>query len=711
MRQRPQPPPHEPRRSTSSTTAARRRAMCALVAGFVAAAGAQAAAPAAKPHPFNVRDLVAFDRLSDPRVSPDNRWVAFTVSALDLDANRRRTDLWLVGVDGSGLRRLTTHEASDTSPRWSPDGRSLWFLSTRSGASQVWKLAIDGGEPQAVTKLPLDVGAFALSRDGALLAVALEVFPDCADVDCTRARLDADEKRPASGRLYESLPFRHWDTWSDGRRSHLFVLPAAGGTPVDIMKGMQAHAPTKPFGGDEEFTFTPDGKSIVFTAKDVGREEMWSTNNDLWLAPVDGSKPPRKLTDNPANDTTPLFAPDGRTLAYLAMARPGYEADRLRLVLRDGTTGAPRILTESWDRSVSSFVWSADGRELYVAAEQLGQGPIFAIDAVTGAVRTLVDQGRAHSPQPAGSRIVYGLEHLTSPVELYAVPTGGGTPQKLTDMNRERLASVRMGVAEQFHFSGWNNETVYGYLVKPADFDAKNKKKYPVAFLVHGGPQGSMANDFHYRWNPQTYAGAGYAVVVIDFHGSTGYGQAFCDAIRGDWGGKPLEDLQKGLEFALRQYPFLDGDRVAALGASYGGFMINWIAGAWPDRFRCLVSHDGNLDERAAYYMTEELWFPEWDHLGTPWDNPDGYAKHNPQDLVSRWQTPILVVHGGRDFRVVETMGMSTFTAAQRRGIPSKFLHFPDENHWVLKPHNSILWHDTVIGWLDEWTKPAKKKK
>ena len=698
-----------PRRRSVSRAVSRPQTLGVIaVLDIGAAVQTTAAAAASKTHPFNVRDLVAFDRLSDPRVSPDNRWVAFTLSAVDLDANRRRTDLWLVGTDGAGLRRLTTHEAADTSPRWSPDGRALYFLSTRSGSSQVWKLAMDGGEPQPVTTLPLDVGAFALSHDGALVAVALDVFPDCADLDCTTARLAEIAKRPASGRLYDALPFRHWDTWSDGRRSHLFVLPTSGGTPIDIMKGMQAHAPTKPFGGDEEFTFTPDAKSVVFTAKNVGREEMWSTNNDLWLAPVDGRQPPRRLTDNPANDTTPRFSPDGRTLAYLAMARPGYEADQLRLVLRAGTTGAARVLTENWDRSVSSFTWSADGRELYVAAEQLGQGPVFAIDAATGAVRTLVDQGRAQAPQAAGSRVVYGLEHLNSPVELYAVPAAGGTPQKLTDLNRDRLAAVRMGVAEQFHFDGWNDETVYGYLVKPVDFDAK--KKYPVAFLVHGGPQGSMANDFHYRWNPQTYAGAGYAVIVIDFHGSTGYGQAFCDAIRGDWGGKPLVDLQRGLEYALQQYPFLDGDRVAALGASYGGFMINWIAGAWPDRFRCLVSHDGNLDERAAYYMTEELWFPEWDHMGTPWNNPEGYAKHNPQDLVSRWKTPILVVHGARDFRVVETMGMSTFTTAQRLGIPSKFLYFPDENHWVLKPHNSILWHDTVLAWLDEWTKPAKKK-
>jgi len=668
------------------------------------------AADKSESHPFGVRDLVAFDRISDPRVSPDGRWVAFSVSALDLGANRRRSDLWLVGVDGTGLRRLTSHEASDTSPRWMPDGKSLCFLSSRSGSSQVWSLALDGGEAQPVTKLPLDVGGFALSRDGALLAVSLEVFVDCSDLECTQERLAAQEKSQASGRLYDNLLFRHWDTWSDGRRSHLFVVPSRGsGKPVDVMKKMDAHAPSRPFGGDEEFVFTPDGRGVVFTAKDAGREEAWSTNYDLWLASVDGNSPPRKLTTNLATDTTPLFSPDGKTLAYLAMARPGYEADRLRLMLRTGVDGSERVLAESWDRSIGSFVWSADGRELFVSAEHLGQEPLFALDATTGAVRTLVEQGTVRSPQTAGDRIVYGLDHLQSPVELHAISARGGTPLRLTDMNHDRLAAVRMGAPEQFTFEGANGETVHAYLVKPVDFDAK--KKYPVAFLIHGGPQGSMANDFHYRWNPQAYAGAGYAAIMVDFHGSTGYGQAFCDAIRGDWGGKPLEDLQKGLAAALQKYSFLDGDKVAALGASYGGFMINWIAGAWPDRFRCLVSHDGNLDERGAYFMTEELWFPEWDHLGTPWENPASYEKHNPLALVQQWQTPILVIHGGKDYRVVETEGMATFTAAQRRGIPSKFLHFPDENHWVLKPHNSILWHDTVLAWLDEWTKGKSKKK
>ncbi len=694
--------PHRASRPAPGSSHPSRRAQ-ALAAWLLASLGPGAVA-AADTHPFGVRDLVAFDRVSDPQVSPDARWVAFSVSSLDLDANKRRGDLWLVGVTGTGLRRLTTHEASDSSPRWSPDGKSLLFLSSRTGSSQVWRVPVDGGEAQAVTKLPLDVGSFAVSPDGKLLAVSLEVFLDCADLECTKKRLDAVEARKATGRLYERLLFRHWDTWSDGRRSHLFVVPAAGGTPVDVMRNMDAHAPSQPFGGSEEFVFTPDGHSLVFTAKDVGAEEAWSTNFDLFLAAVDGKAAPQKLTNSPATDTTPLFSPDGKTIAYLAMARAGYEADRYRIVLRAWPGGQDRVLTESWDRSPSSFVWSADGREIYVAADDLGQSALFAVNARSGQVRGIVKQGTVRSPQAAGKNIVYGLDHLRAPVELYAVRAEGGAARALTALNATRLAAVRVGEPEQWSFAGWNGETVHAYLVKPVDFDPA--QKYPVAFLIHGGPQGSFSNNFHYRWNPQVYAGAGYAAVMVDFHGSTGYGQAFSDAIRGDWGGKPLEDLQKGLESALQKYPFLDGERVAALGASYGGWMINWIAGMWPERFRCLVSHDGNLDERAAYFMTEELWFPEWDHLGTPWENPAGYDKHNPNNLVERWRTPILVVHGAKDYRVVDTEGLATFTAAQRRGIPSKLLYFPDENHWVLKPHNSILWHDTVLAWLDEWTKP-----
>jgi len=328
---------------------------------------------------------------------------------------------------------------------------------------------------------------------------------------------------------------------------------------------------------------------------------------------------------------------------------------------------------------------------------------LFAIDVKDGRVHTVVKEGTISSPGVAGEKIVYGLDNLQSPVELYSVRPDGGDVRKITKINSGKIAAVRMGEYEQFSFKGWNDETVYCYIVKPVDFELS--KKYPVAFLVHGGPQGSFGNHFHYRWNPQAYAGAGYAAVMVDFHGSVGYGQNFTDSIRDDWGGKPLEDLRKGLAAALQRYPWMDSDKVAALGASFGGYMINWIAGKWPNRFLCLVNHDGTLDERMGYFDTDELWFPEWDHLGTPWDNPDSYEKHNPSNYVKNWKTPMLVIHGALDFRVADTQGLSTFNALQRLGIESKLLYFPDENHWVLKPANCILWHETVLGWLNRWLK------
>lgn len=655
-------------------------------------------------HPFSIRDMLAMERISEAQVSPDGQNIVFTLRKTDLEANRGRTDLWLVDVDGKNLRQLTTHPAGDYNPQWSRDGASVFFLSTRSGSSQVWKISLRGGEAVQVTDLPLDANNLLVSPYSPHLAFTLDVFVDLKSIDKTKERLEEISRRKASGVIYDRLFFRHWDTWKDGRRSHLFVMPLKEGAPVDVMADMDADAPSKPFGGIEEIAFTPNGMGIVFTARDAGREEAWSTDFDLYYASLDGAQAPKCLTEtNQAWDTQPVFSPDGRTMAYLAMVRPRFEADRYRIVLHDWASGSKRVLTETWDRSPSSLCWSSDNKTIYATADNIGQSSLFAIDVQSGAVKTIVQEGTVSSPNLAGARIVYALDHLKAAAELWSVFPDGSDPRPVTQINAAKLAQARMGDFEQFSFKGWNNETVYGYIVKPVDFDPA--KKYPVAFLIHGGPQGSFGNHFHYRWNPQAYTGAGYGAVMVDFHGSTGYGQAFTDAIRGDWGGKPLVDLQKGLAAALAKYPWMDGKRVGALGASYGGYMINWIAGNWPDGFKCLVSHDGNLDERLAYFDTEELWFPEWEHLGTPWENPGSYEKHNPVNFVKNWKTPILVVHGGQDFRVVETQGMSTFTAAQRKGIPSKFLYFPDENHWVLKPANSILWHDTVIAWLDQWLK------
>jgi len=417
---------------------------------------------------------------------------------------------------------------------------------------------------------------------------------------------------------------------------------------------------------------------------------------------LDASGQPRRLTTNPAADSSPRFSPDGKTLAWLAQRRPGDESDRWYVMVRGWPGGAERTLAERWDRSASSLAFTPDGRELVVTADDVGEQPVFLVDLARGDAHKLVASGVMKDAVAAGGSVVFTRETLKKPAEVWTVRRDGGGLTPLTHANDARVAATAMGEPAPFEFAGARGDVVHGWIVKPAGMEPG--RRYPVALLIHGGPQGSFNDEFHYRWNPQTYAGAGFAVVTVDFHGSTGYGQAFTDAIKGDWGGKPLEDLQRGLAAAIARSPFMDGDRVCALGASYGGFMINWIAGAWADRFRCLVAHDGNLDERFAYFATEELWFPEHDHEGTPWDNPAGYEKHNPLSLVQRWKTPTLVVHGGQDFRVVDTEGIATFTALQRRGIPSKLLYFPDESHWVLKPANSILWHDTVLDWLRQWT-------
>ncbi|MCU0302910.1 MAG: S9 family peptidase [Thermoanaerobaculales bacterium] len=677
-----------------------------LVASAVASCALTAVA---ERHPFTVQDLVAMERIADPRPSPDGRLVAFAVTTMDLEANRGSSRLWIAATEGGSVRRLTSATGSDTSPRWADDER-LYFLSTRSGSSQVWRISISGGEAERVTDLPLDVEAFSVGPGARALYLGLKVFPDCGEpLHCTVERLAAEAARVSSGRVYDRIFVRHWDSWKDGRRNHLFRLaldetgmPAGG--PVDLMPGVDADCPTVPWGGADDWTVSPDDSHVVFTAKVVeGAEEAWSTDFDLWVVPTDGSAAPSRLTvDNRAWDAAPAFSPDGTRLAYLAMARPGYEADRFRVVVMDWPGGEARILTEGWDRSPRGLVWSADGASLYTSADNVGNHSIFRIAAADGRVEAVLTRHTNSSPQPLpDGRLLFARDSLVSPVELFVRPAEGGEPSQITDLNGRRLAEIEFGAYRQFSFTGAHGDEVFGYFIEPVGRDPG--RTYPLAFLIHGGPQGTFDDHFHYRWNPQIYAGHGYAVATVDFHGSTGYGQAFTDAINGDWGGAPYEDLMKGLDDVLRRHRWIDPERVAAAGASYGGYMVNWIQGK-TDRFAALVCHDGNLDETMAYFDTEELWFPEWEHGGTPWENPEGYAEHSPIRLVGSWRTPQLVVHGALDYRVVDTQGLATFNALQRRGVPSRLLYFPDENHWVLKPANSIQWHEEVLGWMDRWT-------
>jgi dipeptidyl aminopeptidase/acylaminoacyl peptidase len=677
---------------------------------ITAALAALPLAGAAAPHGLTAADLVSFARVSEPALSPDGRRLAYTMRETDLAADRGRTDLWMVELEGDASpRRLTGSEENDGAAEWAADGSGVFFLSSRGGSQQVWFLPAEGGEAMQVTRLPLEVASFRASPRGGRLALAMAVFPDCRDLECTKKRLEERQAAKRHGRAFDRLFVRHWDAWEDGRVSKLFVVALdpdgrARGEPLPLTASLDADVPSKPLGGRADYAWSPDGEALVFAARLRGRIEPTSTNFDVWRVRADGKSPPVNLTpDNPAWDAQPAYSPDGRMLAHLAMDRPGFEADRFRLVVRDAATGAIRFTTRDWDRSIASFRFSGDGRLIYAAADDLGQRPLFAIEAGGGGEpRKLTGPGHVADFDAAGDRLVYAQQSLSAPADLY-LKEGDAPARALTQANRARLAEVRFGEYEQFRFDGAGGDPVYGYVMKPWNFTAG--QRYPVAFVVHGGPQSSFANTWSYRWNPQVFAGAGYGVVFIDFHGSTGYGQSFTDSISGDWGGKPLEDLQKGLAAALERYPWLDGNHACALGGSYGGYMANWIAGNWPDGFRCLVNHAGLFDNRSMYYTTEELWFPEWDHGGPYYASPETHEKSNPANFVTAWKTPMLVLHGALDFRVPESQGLATFTALQRRGIESRFVYFPDENHWILKPANSLQWHEEVLGWLDRHLK------
>jgi dipeptidyl aminopeptidase/acylaminoacyl peptidase len=466
------------------------------------------------------------------------------------------------------------------------------------------------------------------------------------------------------------------------------------------------HVPHKPFGGEEDYAFSPDGSRIVFSARLADRVEPWSTNFDLYEVPADGSAEPRNLTaDNPAWDAQPVFLASG-DLAWLAMARPGFEADRFVVKIRSARDGAVRALTQDWDRSVGTLLASDDGKRLLAIADNIGQTALFEIDPATGRRSTLVGEGQVQGASAGPRGVVVSWASLGSPPDLYLVAPKRGVAaarERLTSVNGAVLAEREFAAFEQFSFAGADDQQVYGYVMKPHGW--KTGQKYPIAFIVHGGPQVSFANHWSWRWNAQVYAGAGYGVVFIDFHGSPGYGQAFTDSISQDWGGKPLIDLQKGLEAALARYDWLDGSRACSLGASYGGFMQNWIAGNWSDRFKCIVNHAGIFDQRTMYYTTEELWFTEWENGGPYYLTPQIHEKFNPADHVTKWKTPMLVTHGALDYRVPYSQGLATFTALQRQGIPSRLVFFPDENHWILKPANNMQWHDEVLGWLEKHLK------
>ena len=659
-------------------------------------------APAAA-RPLTIEDVTTLSRVGAPAVSADGRWMVWAQRETDMDANRGRYDLWRLDLSRKGAvpQRLLADPAVDEN-----DPQIVGSTVYYTAGDAIWSVPVTGGTPRKLTNFAGGFNGFKVAPTGDKIVIWADRRPGASSLELPMVKKRADA---GSGRAYDRLFVRHWDTWADVTRSQLFVLPlgssGAPGNGQAIVGTLVGDTPSKPFGGAEEVSWSPDGKTIYFAMREAGRIEPTSTNLDIFAVPADGSTAPVNLTaENQATDNQPTVSPDGRTLAWFAMRRPGYEADRQVLMLRDLASGRVISLTERWDRSVGSIAWAADSKSLYVTADDTQETPLFRVDAQTGEVKRLTQQGHVGAVAVTPTGPVVALDSLTAPADFFRVGTGTA-PQRLTSVNAAKLAGIDMPVVERFSFTGANNDTVWGYAVKPAG----STGKVPVAYMVHGGPQGSSNNSWSYRWNPAVFAGAGYGLVAVDFHGSTGYGQAFTDAIRNNWGGWPLEDLKKGLAAATAKFTWLDGDNACALGASYGGYMMNWIEGQWPDRFKCIVQHDGVFDARAMAYETEELWFDEWEHGGkTYYEDPQAFEKWNPVNHVAKWKTPQLVITGEKDFRIPYTQGLAAFTALQRRDIPSRLVVFPDENHWVLKPKNSRQWYREVIGWMDQWTRQAR---
>ena len=714
--------------------------------------------------PFTFEDMMKLKRVGEPEVSPDGKWVIFSVVDVSLEANTKTPHVWIVPTAGGEEREIIVDQDADR-PRWAPDSKRFAFISTQEGGSQIWIADFDGASGSVtgthkLTSIATEAGGELWSPDGKNILFTSDVYPDCdgapePEAACNAKKVKEVEQSKVKALIFDRLLYRHWNAYKEGKRAHLFVVSAKGpisahlankqnpmafqvfSVPRDLTPG-DYDSPVFSLGGQDDYAFSPDGQEICYTSNH-DKNEAASTNNDLWIVSVSGVPAqttgqtlPKNITaDNPASDSTPLYSPDGRFIAYRAQQRPGYESDRFRLMLYDRKTGERKDLTDSFDHWVGSFAWGPDSRMIYFSAEHKRHSLIYALGGFSGgaviSTRTLVggfDDDVAVAPD--GKRLVFSRNSIAAPNEIYeSDATADGCPARtgdvdrgkescslskdwaLTHVNEELLSQVAMSPAEPFWFKGAKGGDVEGSLVKPPHFDAS--KKYPVKFLIHGGPQGAWGDDWSYRWNPEllaatTSSGPGYVVIMINFHGSTGYGQKFIDAINGDWGGAPYEDLMKGLDYAEKTYPFIDQDRECALGASYGGYAINWILGH-TDRFKCLVSHDGMFNAESAWGTTEELWFNDWEFKGTPYDNRASYEKWSPHQYAKNFKTPTLVIHGQRDYRLDVSEGFQLFTTLQMEGVPSRMLYFPDEGHWVLKPQNSRLWYKTVNDWVDQWTK------
>jgi dipeptidyl aminopeptidase/acylaminoacyl peptidase len=656
-------------------------------------------------HPIAFDDLIHMNRIAEAQVSPDGKWVAYTVATPDLDANRNASNIWIVPATGGSSIQLT-QSGHDSSPAWSPDGKTIAFLSSRSGTSQVYLLSMDGGEAQPFTHISTGADIVKWSPDGKTIAFTSSVYPGCKDDACNSARDEEKEKNKVKAHVAEHLLYRHWTHWNDGKRSHLFVVATDGsGTPRDLTAGADYDVPPDQRGGSSDLNFSPDSREICFTAV-TDPVEAISTNGDLFVVPVAGGNA-KRITTQKGFDGEPTYSPDGKYIAYHAQLTPGYESDRWRIMLYDRATGRIEDLTEHFDRSADELLWSADSKTIYFTAEDETLMPIYALAARVGTepkklVADSYNSGMSLSSD--GKTIVFERTSLTKPAEIFVASSDGSGARQITRQNDTILASLKMNEPETFWFEGAGEARVQAMLIRPPDFDAT--KKYPLLVLLHGGPETMWSNAWGYRWNPQVFSAPGYVSLMINRHGSTGYGQKFTDEITGDWGGMAYVDIMDGIDYALKKYPYLDGSRMAAAGGSYGGYLADWIA-THTGRFKAIISHAGVYD-LTSMYATEELWFEEHDMQGTPWTNPEGYRKWAPVTYAAelgKFKTPMLVIDGALDFRVPYTQSLELFNTLQRQDVPSKLVIFPDEGHWVLKPQNSRFWYKTFLDWLATYLK------
>lgn len=673
---------------------------------------AQAAAPSgaeavALPGGLSLKALAMMDRVSDPRLSPDGRRVLYSVRSTDWDANRGVSALWVVDVEGGEPRRLSISTGGASAGRWATNGQAIYFLSARGGSNQVWRTDVEGNAAIQVTTLPVDVVAFRVSPDGGALVLSLPVFIDCDTLACTKERMEAEAKTPSTVSGYDRMPLRQFDHWADGRRQHLFLQALntsgfADGLPRDLMAGVDADTPSQPQGDEGEFAISPDGRTLVYSTQTQGAGEAFTNNSDLFRVPLDGGAAVNLTADNPAADGSPAFSPDGRRLAWLAGRRENVGGDQAVIMVADADGSRARVLTPDWDRGPAGLSWTSDGRALLATAADDGQNRLFRIDAATGAVVALSGRGAVSGVESRAGILVYAHDSFAAPAQIM---TGFGEDARaLTRHNADALATLDLPQAEAFTFAGWNGEDVRGWVFKPVGH--VEGRTYPAVYLIHGGPKSPWTESWSYRWNPQTYTSAGYAVVMVNFHGSPGYGQTFTDAINDHWGDRPLEDLQKGWAAALADNRFIDGDRACALGASYGGYMVNLIAGKWNGPWACLVNHAGVFDVPQLMNAMDIGNFI-WEFGGPSWERMDLYRAFSPGDFAGEWNKPMLVLHGERDFRVPLEQGLATFSALQRQSIPSRFVRIPDENHWVLKPQNWADWQREILDWTARWTNNA----